>query len=399
MTIDNPFQISPVFEWNYTCTKPIVNNQGGTSGGKTYCILQVLILKGSEEPNQIITVCGQDVPNLKAGAMRTLGFVLNDSPYLASFFRGKPNKTDRVWTMNNGTIIEFKSFEDEQDAKGGRRDYLFLNEANGIRWDIFEQLHVRTSKQTFIDYNPTSPFWAHKKLIGRNDVQTFISNYKHNPSLSKEIIAKIERWKYEDPEKWRVYGLGKTGKTEGVVFKDVNWISEMPKHITKFYYGIDFGFNDPTTLVRCGVSDGELFVECLLYESGLITSSLSAKNKDVPNLHDRLIKLGMRKTDLIHADREPKTIKELKTLGWHIRGAKKGAGSILAGINRIKKYSKLNIVASKECKEEQIGYIWGKDKLGEPTDMPIDDFNHFWDALRYGEQGLIKKGYAQTIKR
>lgn len=392
MIVSNPFVISPVFEWNYTCTKPIVNNQGGTSGGKTYCILQVLILKGSEVPNQIITVCGQDVPNLKAGAMRTLGFVLNDSPYLASFFKGKPNKTDRVWTMHNGTIMEFKSFEDEQDAKGGRRDYLFINEANGIRWDVFEQLHVRTNKQTFIDYNPTSPFWAHKKLIGRSDVQTFISNYKHNPNLSKEIIAKIELWKTEDPEKWKVYGLGKTGETEGVIFKDVNWIESLPDYIDKYCYGMDFGFNDPTTLVKVGSSDGELYIECLLYESGLITSSLKVENKDVPNINDRLIELGIKKTDLMIADNaDPKTIRELKLLGWKIKGAKKGKGSILAGINKIKKYKRLNIVSRKECKEEQIGYIWGKDKFGEPTDEPIDDFNHFWDGSRYGIQGLERR--------
>lgn len=399
MIISNPFVISPIFEWNYTCEKPIVDNPGGTSAGKTYSILQVLILKGSEVPNQIITVCGQDVPNLKAGAMRTLGFVLNDSPYLAAFFKGKPNKTDRVWTMHNGTIIEFKSFDDEQDAKGGRRDYLFVNEANGVRWDIFEQLHVRTSKQTFIDYNPTGPFWAHKNLKGRSDVQTFISNYKHNPNLSKAIVAKIELWKIEDPEKWKVYGLGKTGKTKGVIFKDVTWIDSLPSHISKFVYGMDFGFNDPTTLVKLGTSDGELYVECLLYESGLITSSLKVENKDVPNINDRLIELGIKKTDTINADNaDPKTIRELKLLGWRIRGAKKGKGSILAGINKIKKYKKLNIVNRKECKEEQIGYIWGEDKFGEPTDEPIDDFNHFWDGTRYGIQGLNRRNTSSSVR-
>ncbi len=102
MTTNTPFIISDVFYWNYNTNKQVVINQGGTSAGKTYSILQVLILKGSELPNQVITVVGQDVPNLKVGAIRTFEMVLNDSPFLASFINPKPNKTDKTWTFNNG---------------------------------------------------------------------------------------------------------------------------------------------------------------------------------------------------------------------------------------------------------------------------------------------------------
>ena len=384
MITSNPFPISPVFEWNYTCTKPIVINQGGTSGGKTYCLLQVLILKAAEEPNQVVTVVGQDIPNLKVGAMRTLSFVLNDSPYLASFLNGKPNKTERTWTLNNGSIIEFKSFEDEQDAKGGRRDYLFMNEANGISYDVYDQLQVRTSKQVFIDYNPTAPFWVHEKLIGRDDVQLFMSHYKHNPFLAKEIIQKIEAWKGKDAEKWKVYGLGLTGKTEGVIFKNVNWVSEFPEDLKRVSWGMDFGFtNDPTTLVRCGISDGELYAEKWVYDFGMTT----------PMINKALTDLGVSKKQKIIADSaDPKTIRELKDFGWNVRGAKKGPDSVRFGIDDLKKYECINIVNCEKWKEEQINYVWEiNKKTQKPTNKPIDDWNHLWDALRYGSQGLRKR--------
>ena len=390
MTKD-PFPISPVFTWNYESTKPIVINQGGTSAGKTYSILQVLILKGASKANQVITVVGQDIPNLKVGAIRTFEMVLDDSPFLATFINPVPNRTDKVWKFNNGSIIEFKSFDNEQDAKGGRRDYLFMNEANGISYPIYDQLQVRTLKQVFIDYNPSSPFWAHTKLIGNENVEYLISNYTHNPFLNEAIVKKIRAWRGKDPEKWRVYGLGATGQTDGVIFKGVNWISEMPKNLTRYSLGLDFGFtNDPTTLIKCGVSDGELFAERWIYEHGMTTKDIDTAFKD----------LDISKRDRIFADSaDPKTIKELRNLGWDVKGAKKGADSIRHGIDSIKKYEALNIVTCKYWKIEQISYIWGKDKKTDlATNKPIDDFNHLWDALRYGIQGLRRR-VAQTTVR
>ena len=363
------------------------------NSGKTYSLLQLLLIKLVEQPNQVATVVGQDVPNLKVGAIRTFDIILDSTPYFRNMIKSV-NRTDKMYTFHNGSKIEFKSFADEQDAKGGRRDYLFVNEANGISYDIFDQLNIRTSKQVFIDYNPTSPFWAHSELMGRPDVQFFRSWYIHNIDLSDSIIGKIEAYR-DNPkyaEKWRVYGLGKTGKTEGVIFKYVNWIDEMPKVLKAISWGMDFGFtNDPTTLIKCGVSDGELFAEKWVYKTGMITSNVDKKTTN--NINDTLKALGVGPNDKIYADSaDPKTIKELRLLGWNIKGAKKGADSIRHGIDAIKKYKELNIVSCKEWKEEQISYIWGKDsKTGKSTNKPIDNYNHLWDALRYGIQGLSKR--------
>ena len=388
--INNPFIPSPIFLWNYQCKKQIVVNQGGTSSGKTYSLLQMLLLKAAEKPNTRVTVAGQDMPNLKVGAIRDFQTILNSNEVLSMLIQ-KVNMSDKTWHLNNGSIIEFKSYDNEQDARNGKRDYLFLNEANGINYEIFYQLNIRTTIQTFIDYNPSAPFWVHDRLLGREDVQLFISNFKHNPFIKPEIKRKILNLKTTDKEKWRVYGLGLTGKTEGVIFKNVNWVSSFPDNLKRYSLGMDFGFtNDATTLIKCGISDGELFAQRLIYEHEMTT-------KDIDNA---LNELEVSKKDRIYCDSaDPKTIKELRLLGWNTKGAKKGSDSIRHGIDNIKKYKALNIVNCKHWKVEQISYIWGVDrKTSKPTNKPIDSFNHLWDALRYGIQGLSKRQAKTTVR-
>ena len=387
LTTSNPFQISPIFEWNYNSDKSIVVNQGGTSSGKTYSILQVLLIKASEKPNQIITVVGQDIPNLKVGAIRDFDTILSSSEFFNSLIKQR-NISDRTYTLTNGSKIEFKSYENEQDAKSGKRDYLFMNEANGIGYSVYDQLQIRTSKQTFIDYNPTAPFWVHDKLIGKENVQLFISNYKHNPFLKDSIKRKIEALQDIDKNKWRVYGLGLTGELQGVIFDNVEWIQELPTdNIKRSCIGVDFGYsNDPTTIVKIVLSQGSIYGKLLHYETGLT-------NPDIGNVFKELeLKKGLQQGDLIMADSaEPKSIKELRNLGWRVKGVKKGADSVRFGINQLKSYGKLFLVNNELWKQEQRNYVWKTDKSdGKTINKPIDKDNHIWDAFRYAEQGLRK---------
>ena len=387
MTFD--FEISSVFRWNFESVKPIVINQGGTSSGKTYSILQVLICKCLQEKNQVVTVVGQDVPNLKSGAIRDFETIIETTPFFSRFLESI-NRTDKSYKFINGSIIEFKSYENEQDAKSGKRQYLFMNEANGVPFSVYDQLQIRTEKQVFLDYNPTFAFWVHDKLIGRDDVDLFISNYKNNPFISAEIIRKIEQLKHTDPNKWKVYGLGKTGVLENVIFDRVEWVSKIPENVKRFAYGVDFGFSaDPTTIVKCALSEGVLYGQLLLYEKGLT-------NPDISGAFARLgIKKGRRTGDLIMCDSaEPKSIKELKNLNWNVKGCKKGADSIRHGINALKSYGVLHLVNSERWKHEQRSYIWQIDrKDGRTQNKPIDKNNHIWDAFRYAEQGIRKTVY------
>ena len=137
------FKSSELYEANLNATADIVINQGGTSSGKTYSIMQVLFKIGISEQNRTILVVGQSIPNLKVGAMTDAETIIASSEELQNCIVSF-NKTDRIYTLATGTIIQFKSFLDYQDAKSGKRDYTFFNEVNGIPKPIFDEIHMRT---------------------------------------------------------------------------------------------------------------------------------------------------------------------------------------------------------------------------------------------------------------
>ena len=230
------FKASPVFEANLKATEPIVVNQGGTSSGKTYGILQVLFVLLAAGTNLVATVVGQDIPNLKKGAIRDAQDIVRNSPPLQSLVKSY-NQTDRIYQFHNGSLLEFTSYEDFQDAKSGKRDYLFINEGNGMAYAIVKELVLRTRIRTFIDYNPNAEFWAHEKYLGKPGVQLLISDHRHNPFLRQATRDKIEALKLEDEELWRVYARGLTGKIEGLIFRHWFVVPGIPEG-AKFLEGV-----------------------------------------------------------------------------------------------------------------------------------------------------------------
>jgi phage terminase large subunit len=267
--------------------------------------------------------------------------------------------------------MEFKSFKDSQDAKSGKRDYSFFNEANGIPFDVFTEVRLRTRKQTFIDYNPNAEFWVHEHLIGKSNTKFIRSWHEHNPFLSQAMRDKIEGLKEVDEQLWRVYARGYTGKIEGLIFRNHNIVPEIPKDAEFIAAGMDFGFtNDPTTLIEVYRFNGELYVNQLLYSTGLT-------NQDIGN---KLTELGFDKSKRIIADSaEPKSIEELRRMGFNIQGAIKGADSIRASIDILKRFV-INITGnSTHTKKEFMSYKWSEKNPNEP----IDGYNHTIDAIRY----------------
>ena len=382
-------QTTPVFLWNaepekyanvdhnkkITCV-----NQGGSSSSKTYSILQVLFKLAIENSRFVITVVGQDIPNLKRGAIRDASNIVSTSLAIQSMI-DRWNGSDKIYHFKNGSIIEFTSYESSQDAKNGKRNVLFVNEANGIDYSIFAELDLRTSYRTYIDYNPNAEFWVHEKVLKLPNVAYFISNYKHNPFISESITESIERLQFQDPQLWRVYGLGQTGKIEGLVF-DYKIVDSMPQYLNKEAFGLDFGFtNDPTTLIHCGISDGKIYSREVIYQKGLT-------NSDINNL---LRSNNISKNSIIFADSaDPKSIQELKLYGWNIRPADKGPDSISYSISLLKQYGTINITKdSINFIKEAKAYKWKDERSGNRTNQPIDAFNHAWDATRYWALGML----------
>lgn len=369
-----PFKVNEeLFRENYESDKRFLVNQGGTSSGKTYTIMQVLIVFAIMEAGCIITVVGQDFPNLRVGAFRDAKTIIRGSEWLSAFF--KVNESLHYIQGRNGSVIEFNSYADEQDAKNGKRDYLFVNEANGVSYEIFWQLQIRTRKKVFLDYNPTSRFWVHDKIIGRKDALLIISNHRNNHFLSEEEHERIEG--IEDEELWRVYARGLTGKLEGVVFTNWDIVDELPPQgeWKMNARGLDFGFtNDPSALERVVLAHGELWIDEELYDTGYTNPMLAKAMKEA----------GVRRNDIVIADcAEPKSIAEIKAEGIYIVPSVKGGDSINVGIDILKRY-KIHITRrSKGLIENMQAYKWKKDRDGKRTNNPIDAYNHGIDAVRY----------------
>ena len=364
------FKTTDVFQANRNAKTDIIINQGGTSSGKTYAIMQNLFLHAIEEPNQVITVVGQDIPNLKVGALRDAETIVASSEVLQSYINNY-NKSDRLFTFFNSSIIEFKSYDDWQDAKSGKRDYLFLNEVNGIAKPIFDELYLRTKRKTYLDYNPNTEFWVHSDLIGKENVSLIISDHRHNTFLDEKIHNKIEA--IEDPELWKVYARGLTGKLEGVIFRDYNIVPNISLDAKLIGYGLDFGFtNDPTALIAMYNQNGEIVLDELIYEKRLL-------NVDISN---RMKELNVSGT-IIADSAEPKSIAELQSYGWFVEASKKGPDSVRQSINVLKRY-KINVTqSSHNLKKELNAYKWKQSKEGKLENIPVDFMNHAIDATRY----------------
>lgn len=365
---------SVLFDLNYNATEPIVVNQGGTSSGKTFAILQVLFCLAIETGGLVITVCGQDMPNLKAGAVRDALAIYHSGTQLSQAVKTY-NKSDRFFEFVNGSIIEFKSYESAQDAKSGKRDYLFVNEANGISWDVYNELALRTKKRVFLDYNPNVEFWVHDRLLGQSGVQLIISDHRHNPFIDDAVRQKIESLKYVDEELWKVYARGLTGKINGLIFNNWQLCEAIPQDARLIATGLDFGFtNDPTACLQVYRQNGELWVQELFYEPALTNTDISA----------RLKQYGLSFSNEIIADSaEPKSIEELRRMGWNISAAKKGPDSVANSIDILQRY-KVNITrASTNLRNELGRYKWKTDKAGRSVNQPVDSWNHLIDAFRY----------------
>lgn len=351
----------------------VIINQGGTSSGKTYCIMQCLFQLAGQKPNQIITVVGQDLPNLKAGALRDARMIRGSETAFMQFFR--INESSSQIIGRNDSVIEFKSYQNEQDARSGKRDYLFVNEANGVPYPIYQQLEMRTRKRVYIDYNPSERFWVHDHVIGKKGAKLIISDHRHNAFLTDEEHERIES--ISDPEMWKVYARGKTGKLEGLIFPDYKMTEAMPdKDAWRLSaFGLDWGFtNDPTALIHVVLAHGELWLEELIYETGMTNQMISS----------RFRMLGLSHGDVVVADcAEPKSIAELRHEGWKVTASVKGRDSINVGIDIMRRY-RINLVRpAMGMAREFASYKWKTDKSGNHINEPVDAFNHAIDAVRY----------------
>ena len=351
--------------------KRIIIEQGGTRSGKTYNILMWIIFDYcAKNKGKVITICRKTYPSLRATAMRDFFEILKSNDLYDESLHNKSSSEFKF----KGNTIEFISLDKPTKIRGRKRDLLYINEANEITFEDWQQLIFRTTGRIIIDYNPSDEFhFIYDKIKPRDDVDFFVTTYKNNPFLSEDIISEIERLKDIDPNYWKVYGLGEVGASQSIIFR-VNDCVDIPETATFLSYGMDFGFtNDPTTLVEVWKQGDDLFLKELLFKTGLT-------NRDIDN-HLRL--LGVERKEIFADSAEPKSIEELYRMGWNIKPATKGQGSINIGIDMMKRY-KIHITRdSLNMIKEFKNYKWAEDKNGVVQNTPVDMFNHTIDAVRY----------------
>ena len=359
-----------VFRHLEQSTKKIVIEQGGTRSGKTYNILIWIVFSFcANNKNKIITISRKTYPALRTSAMRDFFEILRAYNIYDEAYHNKSNSEYYL----NGNLIEFISLDQPTKVRGRKRDLLYVNEANELHWEDWQQLIFRTSGRIIIDYNPSDEYhWIYDKVKTREDADFYITTYRDNPFLDKEIRSEIERLKETDETYWQVYGLGQIGQRKSLIFR-FNEITEIPKGAKLLGYGMDFGFtNDPTTLVAAYEMGDNLYLDELIYKTGLTNQDISQELKA----------LGFDRRDEIFADdAEPKSIEELYRMGWNVKRANKK--EVMLGIDIMKRYVIHITSRSVNMIKEFKNYKFIEDKNGNILNKPVDMFNHTIDPVRY----------------
>jgi len=344
---------------------------GGTSASKTISILLFLIAKAQSDTSITLTsIVSESVPHLKRGAVRDFKNIMIEHRYWKDALW---NATDMMYTFETGSRIEFFSSDNGDKLRGARRDRLFINEANNVTLDAFNQLEVRTKDFVFLDWNPTNEFWFYTELKGKRDDIDFITlTYKDNEALSEQIVKAIEQRK-GNKGWWQVYGLGQLGEVEGKIYKDWSIIDEIPHEARLERYGLDFGYsNDPTSIVAIYKYNGGYIFDEITYQKGL-------SNKQIADI------LQNKDRALVVADSaEPKSIDEMKMYGINVVGAVKGKDSICQGIQYVQDQRCSMTKRSVNIIREYRNFLWSTDKNGVILNVPEGGFDHSMDAIRYG---------------
>lgn len=289
-----------------------------------------------------------------------------------------------------GNLVEFISVDQPQKIRGRKRNICFINEANELSYEDFFQLNVRTTDKIIIDYNPSDEFhWIYDKLQTRDDADFFVTTYKDNPFLEKELVEEIERLQLADENHWRVYGLGERGVSRDTIYTHWKLCDELPGR-GEVFYGQDFGYNVASALVKCEVFEGAVYVEEVLYETKLTTGDLIERYKG----------LGIDQRKEIFCDcAEPKTIEELRRARFNAKEADK---DVTEGIRKVRSMPLFITKNSFNILKEIKSYKWKTDINGRPVrdkdrDEPVKFNDHAMDAMRYAIFTKLHKPHFEVV--
>jgi len=368
-----------IFDHLESSSSKIVVEQGGTRSGKTYNILLWIIFAYcNRNTGKVVTITRKTFPSTRATVMRDFIDILK---IYGLYNEAHHNKSSSEYKLF-GNLVEFISLDQPQKVRGRKRDLLFINEANELFFEDWQQLVFRTQDKIILDYNPSDEFhWIYDKVITRNDAEFYQTTYLDNPFINETIVSEIERLKETDEQYWQIYGLGLRGASRSTIFK-YQECEKVPEKASFVAYGMDYGYsNDPTALVSVWRDDINLYVEEHLYRTHMTARDISRVLGDI----------GVNRS-LVYADSaEPRLNDELRRMGWNIRPSVKGKDSINAGIDLLKRYNIKLVSSSENLIREFRSYKWKEDKSGKLTNQPEDDNNHLVDSLRYATYSILSR--------
>jgi phage terminase large subunit len=370
-------QVNKVYNHLTNSNKKITLEVGGTRSGKTYNVLLWIILHYCQHhENKTITICRKTFPAVRATVMRDFLEILKR---MDLYDEQHHNKSNHEYKLDSN-LIEFISLDQPQKVRGRKRDLLFCNEMNELDREAFQQLAFRTTGKIIGDLNPSDEYhWIWERLEPRDDVEIYNTTYLDNPFIDDSIRSEIELLKDTDENYWRIYGLGQRAISKATIFKYTE-IDSIPDDAQLVAYGMDFGFNDPTTLVATYKKDHNLYFKEMLYRSKMTTEDIHQYLKGVEVL-------GMTYAD----SARPEIIEQLRRYGHKVMKSYKGANSVLAGIDLLKRY-KLHVTKDSENMIKEFrSYKWKEDRAGRITNVPEDLFNHTLDAARYSCYSILSR--------
>lgn len=353
----------------------VVSAQGSSRSSKTYNIL-IYLLSHILTNKKSLSIVRKTLPALKGSVFRDFKEIMQDK--FKIWDNRCMNKSEMVYTFPNGSFVEFFSTDDEQKIRGRKRNILYCNEANEISFLEWQQLIMRTTDFSIVDYNPS--FSDEHWLCELNkDARTyhFISTYKDNPFLEQTIIDEIESLQYKNKVLWTVYGLGLQAMAEGLVFPEYEVVNEFPEQAKSVAAGLDFGYSsDPTAIVKCGIIGDRMYLDEQCYRTHMLTSEIIKELK----------KLGL----FVYADSaDPRLIQEIANSGIIIFPADKYKGSVMGGLFKMMEYKICVTRRSVNLIRELKNYVYEQNKDGKFINEPIDAYNHLVDASRYYTIGKL----------
>ena len=370
-------QVTKIFDKNFKALnsdKRFIINQGGSRSSKTYSLCQLIIVWCLQNPNKVVSIVRKTFPALRATVMRDFFEVLKD---LELYEKASHNMSENIYRFDNGSIVEFFSVDDEQKIRGRKRDIGWCNEANELWFDDFQQLNMRTESKLIFDYNPSeSSGWLYE--LPEAESVLIKSTYKDNPFLPESIKRQIEDLKRTDEALYQIYALGEKAISKSNIYTNWTFVQHRPSKFTQYVYGLDFGFNHPTALIRVYWHEKDIYIEPVVYESYLTTSDLI----------ERFNNLGIDKSIDILADySRPEIIAEMQIAGYNVNNANK---VVKKGIDNVKTFGVM-CQDDPRMKKEYDNYKWKK--IGDTiTDEPVKLFDDAMDAIRYATT-FIKEMY------